>query len=44
MGVQSQLPQLNNQHMTCGGGFETWLQYVDGFELRHVRRQIIWDS
>lgn len=21
--------------MTCGGGFETWLQYVDGFELRH---------
>jgi S-methylmethionine-dependent homocysteine/selenocysteine methylase len=21
--------------MTCGGGIETWLQYVDGFELRH---------
>jgi len=21
--------------MTCGGGFETWLQYIDGFELRH---------
>lgn len=21
--------------MACGGGVETWLQYVDGFELRH---------
>ncbi len=31
----AQLPQLNGQLMTCGGGFETWLQYVDGFELRH---------
>ena len=30
-----QLPQLNDQLMTCGGGFETWLQYVDGFTLRH---------
>ena len=29
------LPQMNGQAMTCGGGFETWLQYVDGFELRH---------
>ncbi|MXQ06683.1 homocysteine S-methyltransferase family protein [Alphaproteobacteria bacterium GH1-50] len=29
------LPQLDGRHMTCGGGFETWLQYVDGFELRH---------
>lgn len=29
------LPQMNGQNMTCGGGFETWLQYVDGFELRH---------
>lgn len=31
----SRLPQLDGQLMTCGGGFETWLQYVDGFELRH---------
>ncbi len=30
-----QLPQLNGKLMTCGGGFETWLQYVDGFTLRH---------
>lgn len=30
-----QLPQLTGRLMTCGGGFETWLQYVDGFELRH---------
>lgn len=29
------LPQLNGRSMTCGGGFETWLQYVDGFKLRH---------
>lgn len=29
------LPQLNGQDMACGWGFETWLQYVDGFELRH---------
>lgn len=29
------LPQMNGQLMSCGGGFETWLQYVDGFELRH---------
>ena len=31
----SQLPQMKGREMTCGGGFETWLQYVDGFELRH---------
>jgi S-methylmethionine-dependent homocysteine/selenocysteine methylase len=35
MTEQSELPQLNKRDMTCGGGFETWLQYVDGFELRH---------
>ena len=35
MTLTSGLPQLNGQQMTCGGGFETWLQYVDGFELRH---------
>jgi S-methylmethionine-dependent homocysteine/selenocysteine methylase len=31
----SSLPQLAGRNMTCGGGFETWLQYVDGFTLRH---------
>ncbi len=31
----NKLPQMNGQDMTCGGGIETWLQYVDGFELRH---------
>lgn len=31
----NKLPQMNGKDMTCGGGFETWLQYVDGFELRH---------
>lgn len=35
MDQQIGLPQLNGQLMTCGGGFETWLQYVDGFNLRH---------
>lgn len=35
MPFDQRLPQLNSQLMTCGGGFETWLQYVDGFELRH---------
>ena len=29
------LPQMRGRDMTCGGGFETWLQYIDGFELRH---------
>lgn len=33
--AQVQLPQSDGRLMTCGGGFETWLQYVDGFELRH---------
>lgn len=35
MGPDHNLPQLNGHAMTCGGGFETWLQYVDGFKLRH---------
>ena len=35
MSREQKLPQLSGQNMTCGGGFETWLQYVDGFELRH---------
>jgi homocysteine S-methyltransferase len=29
------LPQLNGRLMTSASGFETWLQYVDGFTLRH---------
>lgn len=28
-------PQQNGRNMACGWGFETWLQFVDGFELRH---------
>ena len=32
---KSKLPQLNGQNMACGWGFETWLQFKDGFELRH---------
>lgn len=35
MDIKTTLPQLNGQLMTCAGGFETWLQYIDGFELRH---------
>ena len=29
------LPQLNGHDVTTSGGMETWLQYKDGFELRH---------
>ena len=29
------LPQLAGRLMTSAGGFETWMQYVDGFTLRH---------
>ena len=35
MASDHNLPQLNGHGMTCGGGFETWLQYIDGFKLRH---------
>ena len=35
MTQQARLPQLNGRLMTSASGFETWLQYVDGFELRH---------
>ena len=35
MAARKKLPQLQGRNMTCGGGFETWLQYVDGFTLRH---------
>lgn len=31
----TRLPQSNGRLMTTGHGFETWMQYVDGFELRH---------
>jgi S-methylmethionine-dependent homocysteine/selenocysteine methylase len=29
------LPQQAGRLMATGGGFETWMQYVDGFKLRH---------
>lgn len=32
---QGSFPQLNGHLMTSASGFETWLQYVDGFTLRH---------
>lgn len=35
MAPGDKLPQQAGRLMTCGGGFETWLQYVDGFALRH---------
>lgn len=31
----TQLPQQAGKLMTTAGGFETWMQYVDGFQLRH---------
>lgn len=34
MTPQDRLPQLGGKLMTAGGGFETWLQYADGFTLR----------
>jgi homocysteine S-methyltransferase len=33
--AQEELPNLTGKLMTTGGGFETWMQYVDGFKLRH---------
>jgi homocysteine S-methyltransferase len=35
MAIQTGLPQMNGQLMTSASGFETWMQYVDGFTLRH---------
>lgn len=35
MTSDDKLPQTQGRFMACGGGFETWLQYVDGFTLRH---------
>jgi homocysteine S-methyltransferase len=32
---RNRLPQLNGRDVTTTGGMETWLQYVDGFELQH---------
>lgn len=32
------LPQQSGRLMTSAGGFETWMQYVDGFTLRHFCR------
>ena len=29
------LPQLNGHDVITTGGMETWLQYIDGFELQH---------
>ncbi len=33
--ASTNLPQLHGKLMATGGGFETWMQYVDGFQLRH---------
>jgi homocysteine S-methyltransferase len=30
-----ELPQQTGSLMSTAGGFETWMQYVDGFKLRH---------
>jgi S-methylmethionine-dependent homocysteine/selenocysteine methylase len=35
MKYRNNLPQLQGKNMTTQGGMETWLQYVDGFELEH---------
>ena len=33
--AQLELPNLNGKLTTTAGGFETWMQYVEGFTLRH---------
>ena len=33
--AKAERPDMRGKLMTTGGGFETWMQYVDGFELRH---------
>ena len=35
MKYRDRLPQMNGHDMTTQGGLETWLQYIDGFELQH---------
>ena len=32
---RERLPQLNGHDVTTTGGMETWLQYIDGFELQY---------
>ena len=32
---REQIPQLSGKDVTTTGGMETWLQYIDGFELQH---------
>lgn len=33
--AQQDVPKRFDRLMTTGGGFETWMQYIDGFKLRH---------
>ena len=33
--AQAKRPNLVGQLMANGGGFETWMQYINGFKLRH---------
>ncbi|MEO8063620.1 MAG: homocysteine S-methyltransferase family protein [Pseudomonadota bacterium] len=35
MAYRKALPQRAGKLMSTAGGFETWMQYVDGFKLRH---------
>jgi homocysteine S-methyltransferase len=35
MAARDEFSKLTGKLMTTAGGFETWMQYVDGFELRH---------
>jgi homocysteine S-methyltransferase len=35
MASRKALPQQAGKLMSTAGGFETWMQYVDGFKLRH---------
>jgi len=33
--AKAERPDMRGKLMATGGGFETWMQYVDGFKLRH---------
>jgi S-methylmethionine-dependent homocysteine/selenocysteine methylase len=35
MSHHASVPRHESALMTAAGGFETWMQYVDGFQLRH---------
>lgn len=35
MASEKKLPQQAGKLMSTAGGFETWMQYVEGFKLRH---------